>query len=414
MQCDRSGITLATLPLRPGFWRATNRTASMYECGTVGNVSACLGGSNSSAYCANGHEGPLCASCSDADRWYDAETATCKSCSDLVTPPIRQTTILLAIVSAFAVLRALVVRAPRLLSRTSRKVGHAAIAVVQGLENFGATTKFKIVIFFYQVWAVRETVYGFALPPELGAWLAALEVSFNFDVAAFIFPSWTCIGGLPTRLIFNALWPFMVMILLVPLIVGYEMLKKPSYNQSLLKGAVIVHPRRGQGTIIDIMADGRRAVRFDTEHDIHRYKPSSLYKLRSAQSKAEAHTRAFHAGVLRCVQLFVLLSFCVLPAVTRSLFLAFHCESYGFDDFTSTSKLHLTASLDIECGSAEHQRIVDLAGFFIFLWPVAMPLLYALLLWKARHAIRHHQPTFLYPPLASFTTDTRTTTSGMR
>ena len=100
--------------------------------------------------------------------------------------------------------------------------------------------------------------------------------------------------------------------------------------------------------------------------------------------------------MLRCVQLFVLLSFCVLPAVTRSLFLAFHCESYGFDDFTSTSKLHLTASLDIECGSAEHQRIVDLAGFFIFLWPVAMPLLYALLLWKARHAIRHHQPTFLY------------------
>ena len=54
-QCEASmlcgeneyALTLATVPLRPHHWRLSNRTAKTYDCG---DVSACLGGADSSAY----------------------------------------------------------------------------------------------------------------------------------------------------------------------------------------------------------------------------------------------------------------------------------------------------------------------------------------------------------------------------
>ena len=60
------------------------------------------------------------------------------------------------------------------------------------------------------------------------------------------------------------------------------------------------------------------------------------------------------AVALHSLEAAVFISFCVLPSVTRSLFLAFQCESFGFDDPTSfddpgETKSYLTASLDIEC-----------------------------------------------------------------
>ena len=64
-----------------------------------------------------------------------------------------------------------------------------------------------------------------------------------------------------------------------------KMLNAPSAYERLPKGSVVKHPKRGQGTIIDILADGRRVVRFDKEGDIHRYTPHSLHKLMSGQSK---------------------------------------------------------------------------------------------------------------------------------
>ena len=64
----------------------------------------------------------------------------------------------------------------------------------------------QIVLSFYQVWSVRESVYGFEMPGELSSWLRFSEV-FSFDLGNYIFPSWTCVGGLTTRLVFNGLWP---------------------------------------------------------------------------------------------------------------------------------------------------------------------------------------------------------------
>ena len=154
---------------------------------------------------------------------------------------------------------------------------------------------------FYQVFAVRESVYGFSLPGELSGWLTGFEV-LSFDVGSFIFPSWTCAGGLTIRIAFNGLWPLLLMVLVGLTLLAREMMRKGSCRGALLQS----------------------------------------------------------------LEAAVFISFCVLPSVTRSSFLAFGCESFGYDDLMGPStKAYLTASLDVECSTPEHGRIVTLATVFV-------------------------------------------------
>ena len=330
MDCTRTGLTLATVPLLPSRWRLSNRTASAYKC----TSSACLGSewngtTNDNKYCAQGYEGPRCEWCSDPDRYYDATTATCKDCGDMAGYALRQIVILLAIAVALGILRAAVLRAPRLLVRTSRRLAQAATS----MQQFGLQAKFKCCLTFYQVYAVRKSVYGFELPGSLGGVMAFFD-ALSFDVGSFIFPSWTCLGGLTARLVFSGLWPLVLMAMLALCLFGLEAARKAPIQRALV----------------------------------------------------------------RSLEAFVFISFCVLPSVTRSLFVAFQCESFGFDDSARPpeSRTYLLASLNIECHtSAEHELIYITAYIFIVLWPVAMPLLYAALLFRCRHAILKHQPSTL-------------------
>ena len=151
----------------------------------------------------------------------------------------------------------------------------------------------------------------------------------SFDLGSFIFPDWKCVGGLTTRLAFSGLWPLVLMLAMALALTVREAARKGSLQ----------------------------------------------------------------SAALRTLEAAVFISFCALPSVTRSLFLAFQCQSFGFDDLTSEIKSYLTASLDIECSSGAHQPIVGFAVGFILLWPVAMPLLYALLLYRCRRSIQNHQPS---------------------
>ena len=72
------------------------------------------------------------------------------------------------------------------------------------MQQFGLQAKFKCCLTFYQVWAVRKSVYGFELPGDLGGVMTFFE-ALSFDLGAFIFPSWTCLGGLTVRLVFSGL-----------------------------------------------------------------------------------------------------------------------------------------------------------------------------------------------------------------
>lgn len=205
----------------------------------------------------------------------------------------------------------------------------------------------RCILTFYQVWAVRSSVYGFELPGEMSAIMEVFQ-ALSFDLGSFLFPSWQCIGGLTTRLTFSGLWPLVLM------------------------GMVAL----------------------------------CAFLLEAARKE----TGSFQTATRRSLEAVILISFCVLPSVTRSLFLAFQCESFAYDDFATdengdpapTSVLYLSASLNVECydylqsgGSTDHAPILATAWTFILLWPLALPLLYAVLLYKCRSAVQNHRPSAL-------------------
>ena len=93
--------------------------------------------------------------------------------------------------------------------------------------------RFKILLNFYQVWAVRQSVYGFALPPHFSSWMSFLE-ALSFDVGDFLFPSWTCIGGLTARITFNGLWPLVAMMMVVLMRLALQKARTGSFQTAQL------------------------------------------------------------------------------------------------------------------------------------------------------------------------------------
>lgn len=66
--CARDGITVSQLPIKPGFWRSSMVSLDILKCSVE---SACRGGSqieNSDSYCETGNMGPYCAVCAHGYR----------------------------------------------------------------------------------------------------------------------------------------------------------------------------------------------------------------------------------------------------------------------------------------------------------------------------------------------------------
>ena len=142
MHCMHKGLSLGTVPLPQARWRHTNRTSTIYECDTVGNSTACLGGEwngTGDGYCADGHKGPLCKWCTSSTQYYEAKSARCIECMHVGGFALKQFGILIAVAIAVGLLRLALLHAPRLLSSISRKLAQLAIVV----QQFGLQAKFK-------------------------------------------------------------------------------------------------------------------------------------------------------------------------------------------------------------------------------------------------------------------------------
>ena len=79
--------------------------------------------------CVAGHEGPRCEWCSHPNRFYDAASATCKECGSVERYALKQLAVLLAIVLAIALLRLVLLRMPRQLTRVSNRLSQLAVSV---------------------------------------------------------------------------------------------------------------------------------------------------------------------------------------------------------------------------------------------------------------------------------------------
>jgi hypothetical protein len=62
IDCAKPGTTVPTLKLEPGFWRTSSTSTDVRHCPSPG---ACVGSSDPSGYCAEGHTGAYCGVCLD-------------------------------------------------------------------------------------------------------------------------------------------------------------------------------------------------------------------------------------------------------------------------------------------------------------------------------------------------------------
>ena len=72
------GMTIENLKLDPGYWRIA-QTGDVRKCLVEG---ACMGGSNMSEYCRDGHDGPYCNICKNGFR--KDVTGLCDACSTTI------------------------------------------------------------------------------------------------------------------------------------------------------------------------------------------------------------------------------------------------------------------------------------------------------------------------------------------
>ena len=76
-----AGVTLESLPLSPGFWRAQHRSEKIRGCHHAkfcAGGRSCAGGSLCDGYCAENHTGPYCELC--ANEYYKEPDGTCAKC----------------------------------------------------------------------------------------------------------------------------------------------------------------------------------------------------------------------------------------------------------------------------------------------------------------------------------------------
>ena len=83
VDCDTPGSTLATLNLKPGYWRFSASASDVYRC--PGHEESCLGGTDPSHYCAPWLGGIYCTQCNttDSSRHYDQGSRECLPCEEV-------------------------------------------------------------------------------------------------------------------------------------------------------------------------------------------------------------------------------------------------------------------------------------------------------------------------------------------
>ncbi|KAL3925719.1 MAG: hypothetical protein SGPRY_003584 [Prymnesium sp.] len=347
--CLAPGITLETLPVRPGYYRLSNKSVDVRrcpdaladcidstECAT--NSSGCAGELRLDLLmrgCHDGLEGTYCLLCTryEGSRIYysaasSSERAQCKECPDAVL-----NTILIALgsVVGVAVVGWGLSFVHRQLSLQTRQW------LGQAWHNFSLTVKLKILVGFYMIAGAVGSVYEVNLPPEarrlLNFFSAVISLGFD-EVDALL----ECLNfhGYVARLATYMLTPVLITTVI------------------LLLSAVY--------------------FRADVGVQMNCNRILTMYFQRASPFLLQ-------------------LVFLAYPLVTRVAFSGFSCYEF-------TDSAWLKADVAIQCYTSQHHAAQALAVVAICIYPVGLLVLNGALLFRARHAIRSEKSSPLSHAIA--------------
>ena len=344
---ERVGTTLATLELTRNHWRLSANTTDVIACTSDAAADAptpCRGGANASDYCFEGLRGPLCHVCVEAAQYYDAATARCVDCDATGGAAVAgEAAILMGVVLGVGLLRWVWLQRRQQTSASSPWARRLVALIEHAMRiapQLGLIGKSKIVIGYSQVMVIAPIAFDVSMPTQYFEWMRSLSwmsldwLSFHVDAA--------CVGGFRARLLVDTLRP---MTLLALLIIGAAL------YSVICSGRCLAPAKQQEG------GDARPSCK-----------------------------EAAMAGVLRVLPLMLAVLFALVPTVASRIFSSFSCAVFGYDDATGATRAFLAADYAIECYTDEHGSLRGLAGGLIVLWPIGVPVLFAWLLYVARHS----------------------------
>ncbi|CAM9655567.1 unnamed protein product [Ectocarpus fasciculatus] len=300
-------VTLETLSIDRGYWRATSSSKEILACY---NADACLGGVTGTAgYCLESYEGPYCSICSDG---YASNLGyTCSECFG------RSGGIVFAVgISVLAVFMAVVV----IMYIMSGEAGGRRIYLFERLGWYVPLQSVKIVIVSWQILTQFASAANVVYPGVYQQFLDGLKV-FGFDLG------WLLSAGCVLDMDFHGR--------LLAATIG------PIFAVLLLAGTYAAATRINRGA-----KETLRVI-----WDKH-------------------------------VFVFLLLTFLVYSSVSSTLFKAFACDELD------GGKNYLRTDYRIECDSSKHKLFQLYAGFMILLYPIGIPVLYGVLLFRDREVLK--------------------------
>jgi hypothetical protein len=121
-----------------------------------------------------------------------------------------------------------------------------------------------------------------------------------------------------------------------------------------------------------------------------------LSELRTNHIARKAFIRAaIPRGLARSLPLMLIVTFTLVPSTSMRIFETFLCDSFEYDPSVNDTRRYLHHSLDLSCNSRDYEVTRNTALVTLGVWPIGVPLLYAMLLWLSRKAILSGAPTTL-------------------
>eukprot|EP00966_Prymnesium_polylepis_P327372 7383253-Prymnesium_polylepis.1 len=193
--------------------------------------------------------------------------------------------------------------------------------------------KVKALVGFYQCLAAVPSVYDMEPPvglEEYTRWIDLIEVPSELE--NILVPT-ACLGSYHRRILMGSLWPVGLVLVFALGFVGWEL---------------SLHCARIDRTFAGML-------------------------------------KAVKTGLQRVLPLMLTLTFVVVPSTSMRIFRTFHCEPIQYN--SGEVRRYLKADLHLSCDSEEYSEARSAAFLFVGVWPIGIPVLYAVLLLATRRAL---------------------------
>jgi len=348
--------TVETMIVLEGYWRLSPFSPSISKCASgdtpnATNATSCLGGNAGDETCASRTYGPMCQVCAQDAQYFSA--GRCLDCPEAGPGVAKGTAILLSI---------LILAAAGVFIHEQHSPSFDFIAVplrlyVHQVKTYitqtGGVTKLKLTLAFVQVIAALESTYAVGLPESWFRWTETLRFVGNLDWASWLVPSKCLVGGgMKMQLLVRGLAPLVVIFAMpvVPLFIS----------------------------LCSVKCEGKPGAR------------KSSRTMTNDKDKPLTRRQKVVEGLIKGLPASLVVSFCFTPSVSASIFRAWYCLSFAYDELEEHSFLAEDLSVRCDASDGEYGSIQTIAWVLVGIWPIGMVVAYALLLVPC-HSLLHDE-----------------------